>query len=189
MTMGWIILGIVIILIVFFIGIYNSLIRQKMRVKNAWSQIDVQLKRRHDLIPNLVNAVKGYMKYEKDTLTQVIEARAKAVSARDNGNLEEMGKAEGELTGILGRLFALFERYPELKANKNVMALQEELTNTENKISFARQFYNDMVMKYNTSIQVFPKSIIAGMFGFKSFNFFEIEKPEEKEAPKVDLNV
>ena len=185
----WIILGIIILLIIFFIGVYNSLIRQKMQVKNAWSQIDVQLKRRHDLIPNLVNAVKGYMKYEKETLTQVIEARAKAVSARDKGDLKEMGKAEGELSGILGRLFALFERYPELKANQNVMALQEELTNTENKIAFARQFYNDMVMKYNTSIQVFPKNIIAGMFGFKPFDFFEIEKPEEREAPKVDLNV
>jgi len=186
--MLWIIL-IVAVIIILIIGIYNSLVSQRMQVKNAWSQIDVQLKRRHDLIPNLVEAVKGYMKYEKETLTQVIEARAKAVSARDKGDLKEIGKAEGELSGFLGRLFALFERYPELKANQNVMMLQEELTNTENKIAFSRQFYNDMVMKYNTSIQVFPKNIIAGIFGFKSFDFLVIEKPEEKEAPRVDLNV
>jgi LemA protein len=186
--MIWIIL-IVVAIIILIIGIYNSLVSQRMQVKNAWSQIDVQIKRRHDLIPNLVEAVKGYMKYEKETLTQVIEARAKAVSARDKGDLKEIGKAEGELSGFLARLFALFERYPELKANQNVMMLQEELTNTENKIAFARQFYNDMVMKYNTSIQVFPKNIIAGIFGFKPFDFLIIEKPEEKEAPRVDLNV
>jgi LemA protein len=186
--MIWIIL-IVVAIIILIIGIYNSLVSQRMQVKNAWSQIDVQIKRRHDLIPNLVEAVKGYMKYEKETLTQVIEARAKAVSARDKGDLREIGKAEGELSGFLARLFALFERYPELKANQNVMMLQEELTNTENKIAFARQFYNDMVMKYNTSIQVFPKNIIAGIFGFKPFDFLIIEKPEEKEAPRVDLNV
>lgn len=185
----FILIAILIILIIFAIGIYNSLVTQRMQVKNAWSQIDVQIKRRHDLIPNLVNAVKGYMKYEKETLTQVIEARSRAVSARDSGDLKEIGKREGELSGILGRLFALFERYPELKANQNVMALQEELTSTENKIAFARQFYNDMVMKYNTSIQVFPKNIIAGIFGFKPFDFFEIEKPEEREVPAVDLNV
>ncbi len=179
----------IILIIIFLISIYNSLVKERMQVKNAWSQIDVQLKRRHDLIPNLVEAVKGYMKYEKETLTKVIEARAKAVSARDGGDLKEIGKAEGELSGFLGRLFALFERYPELKANQNVMMLQEELTNTENKIAFARQFYNDMVMKYNTSIQVFPKNIIANMFNFKSFAFFEIEKPEEKEAPRVSLDV
>jgi LemA protein len=186
--MIWIIL-IVVAIIILIIGIYNSFVSQRMQVKNAWSQIDVQIKRRHDLIPNLVEAVKGYMKYEKETLTQVIEARAKAVSARDKGDLKEIGKAEGELSGFLARLFALFERYPELKANQNVMMLQEELTNTENKIAFARQFYNDMVMKYNTSIQVFPKNIIAGIFGFKPFDFLIIEKPEEKEAPRVDLNV
>jgi LemA protein len=186
--MIWIIL-IVVAIIIIVIGIYNSLVSQRMQVKNAWSQIDVQIKRRYDLIPNLVEAVKGYMKYEKEVLTQVIEARAKAVSARDKGDLKEIGKAEGELSGFLVRLFALFERYPELKANQNVMMLQEELTNTENKIAFARQFYNDMVMKYNTSIQVFPKNIIAGIFGFKPFDFLIIEKPQEKEAPGVDLNV
>jgi LemA protein len=186
--MIWIIL-IVVAIIILIIGMYNSLVSQRMQVKNAWSQIDVQIKRRHDLIPNLVEAVKGYMKYEKEALTQVIEARAKAFNARDKEDLKEIGKAEGELSEFLARLFALFERYPELKANQNVMMLQEELSNTENKIAFARQFYNDMVMKYNTSIQVFPKNIIAGIFGFKPFDFLIIEKPQEKEAPGVDLNV
>ncbi|HDH96401.1 MAG TPA: LemA family protein [Proteobacteria bacterium] len=173
------------VLVLLVIAIYNSLVRLRVRVKNAWSQIDVQLKRRHDLIPNLVEAVKGYMKYEQDTLTKVMEARAKAISA---STVSEIAKAEGELSGLLSRLFALVENYPELKANQNVLALQEELTTTENQIAFARQHYNDSVMRYNTKIQVFPSNIIASMFGFKPSDFFEVPEAE-KEAPKVDLSL
>jgi len=185
---GFLILLVVIlvILIVIAVGMYNRLVRLKLRVQNAWSQIDVQLKRRHDLIPNLVNAVKGYMKYEQETLQKVIEARAKAVSASGTGDVKKIAEAEGELGGILARLFALFENYPELKANENVLKLQEELTHTENNIAFARQHYNDSVMRYNTAIQVFPQNIMASMFGFKPFDFFEIPEAE-KEVPKVDL--
>ncbi len=177
---------ILVILVFIAIGMYNTLIKLKIRVQNAWSQIDVQLKRRHDLIPNLVNAVKGYMKYERETLEKVIEARAKAISASKEGNVKKIAEAEGELGGVLTRLFALFENYPELKANENVLKLQEELTHTENTIAFARQHYNDSVMRYNTAIQVFPQSIIASIFGFKSFDFFET-KEVEREAPRVDL--
>ncbi len=176
-------LAIIVIFILYVIAIYNSLIRLRVQVENAWSQIDVQLKRRHDLIPNLVEAVKGYMKYEQETLTKVIEARAKAVSA---SSIPDKAKAEGELTGMLKSLFALFENYPDLKANQNVLALQEELTTTENQIAFTRQHYNDSVMFYNTKIQIFPANIIANMFGFTRKDFFEI--PEgKKEVPKVDL--
>ncbi len=176
-------LVIIVIFSLYVIAIYNSLIRLRVQVENAWSQIDVQLKRRHDLIPNLVEAVKGYMKYEQETLTKVIEARAKAVSA---SSIPDKAKAEGELTGMLKSLFALFENYPDLKANQNVLALQEELTTTENQIAFTRQHYNDSVMFYNTKIQVFPSNIIANMFGFTKKDFFEIPE-EEKEVPKVDL--
>lgn len=172
-------------LILFVIIIYNSLVRLRLQVKNAWSQIDVQLKRRHDLIPNLVEAVKGYMKYEQDTLTKVMEARAKAVSAK---TISDIAKAEGELTGVLGKLFALFENYPDLKANQNVLALQEELTTTENQIAFARQHYNDSVMRYNTKIQVFPNNIIASMFAFEPSDFF-LAPEAEKTVPKVDLSL
>ncbi|MCS7175633.1 LemA family protein [Pseudothermotoga sp.] len=179
-----IIVAIVLILIVWFIGTYNSLVSKKKRVENAWSQIDVQLKRRHDLIPNLVNSVKGYMKFEKETLEAVINARAKAVSG---GSIDDRIKAEGELSGALARLLAVFERYPELKANEQVKQLMEELTSTENRISYARQFYNDTVMKYNTSIEMFPTNIVARMFNFKAFPFFEAAATE-KETPKVDLS-
>lgn len=183
----FIIFLIVLLFLGFFItGIYNKLIKLKVIVQNAWSQIDVQLKRRHDLIPNLVNAVKGYMKYEQETLQKVIEARAKAVSASGTGDLRKIAEAEGELGGILTRLFALFENYPELKANENVLKLQEELTHTENNIAFSRQHFNDSVMRYNTAIQVFPSNIIAGIFNFKPYDFFEIPG-EEKEVPRVSL--
>ncbi len=177
--------GAILLIIIFFIGIYNTLVRLRMQVKNAWSQVDVQLKRRHDLIPNLVNAVKGYIKHERDVLTQVTETRAKAVSP---GSFNERLKAEGELTALLGRLFAVMENYPELRASESVKQLQEELSTTENKIAFARQFYNDTVMKYNTRLEVFPSNIVASMFNFKQEQFFEVPK-EEKEAPKVDLTV
>ncbi len=173
------------VIILWFVLTYNSLVALRNRVRNAWHQIDVQLKRRHDLIPNLVNTVKGYMKYEQETLEKIIQARARALSAK---GMKEKAKAEGELSGLLTRLFALFENYPELKANENVLKLQEELTTTENQIAFARQFYNDIVMRYNTKIQSFPSNLIAGMFGFKPEEFFEIPE-EEKEAPEVDLSL
>jgi LemA protein len=163
--------------------LYNTLVRSRLQVSNAWAQIDVQLKRRHDLIPNLVNAVKGYMKFEQETLTKVVEARAKAVSA---SAIPDKIKAEGELSGVLSKLFALMENYPDLKANQNVLALQEELTTTENQLAFARQHYNDSVMAYNTRIQVFPSNIIAGMFNFRPSEFFSAPEAE-KAVPQVDL--
>jgi LemA protein len=158
----------------------------RLQIKNAWAQIDVQLKRRHDLIPNLVNAVKGYMKYEQDTLTKVMEARAKAVSAT---SIPDKAKAEGELSGVLSRLFALFENYPDLKANQNVLSLQEEVTTTENQISFARQHYNDTVMNFNANIQMFPGNIIASMFNFKAEDKFIETTEADKAVPVVDLNL
>jgi LemA protein len=166
-------------------GIYNGLVKRRNQVNNSWSQIDVQLKRRHDLIPNLVEAVKGYMEFEKATLTQVINARAAAVSAAPQGP-QAQAQAENMLTGALRQLFAVVENYPDLKANQNVMSLQEELTSTENKISFARQFYNDSVMTYNVRIQQFPSNLIAGMFNFTERQFFQAEETD-KEVPKVDL--
>ncbi|HBJ81617.1 MAG TPA: LemA family protein [Pseudothermotoga sp.] len=180
-----VILVIIVILVVWFIGAYNSLVGKKKRVENAWSQIDVQLKRRHDLIPNLVNAVKGYMKFEKETLEAVINARSKAISG---GSIGDRIKAEGELSGALSRLLAVFEKYPDLKSNQQVSQLMEELTSTENRITYARQFYNDTVMKYNTSIEIFPVNIVANMFGFKAYPFFEATS-DEKETPKVDLSL
>jgi len=165
--------------------LYNTLVRSRLQVSNAWAQIDVQLKRRHDLIPNLVNAVKGYMKFEQETLTKVVEARAKAVSA---SAIPDKIKAEGELSGVLSKLFALMENYPDLKANQNVLALQEELTTTENQLAFARQHYNDSVMAYNTRIQVFPSNIIAGMFNFRPSEFFSAPEAE-KAVPQVDLSL
>ena len=185
MMMGmWIAGGITVLLILWVIYTYNSLVRLKMRVENAWRQIDVQLRRRHDLIPNLVEAVKGYMKHERETLEKVIEARNRAQAV---SGVEEKSRVEGELSGLLHRLFALMENYPELKANQNVLELQEELTSTENRIAFARQFYNDMVMQYNTRQEVFPASIIAKIFNFKPAEYFTA--PEEtKEPPRVDLS-
>jgi LemA protein len=176
----------VLIFVVWPIAIYNSLVRKRVRVDNAWRQIDVQLKRRHDLIPNLVESVKGYMKYERETLEKVMEARSRAVGA---GGIEEAGQAEGELSRILRQLFALVENYPELKANEQVARLMEELTHTENNIAFARQFYNDMVMDYNTSLQIFPNSIIASLFNFQPKPFFRMDVEEEAQPPSVDLRI
>ena len=192
---GYIILGIVVLLIIFLIVIYNGLVRFRNAVKNAWSQIDVQLKRRHDLIPNLVETAKGYIKHERGTLEAVIAARNAASSANtrvaaDPANPEAMKQliaAEGTLTGTLGRLFALSEAYPDLKANQTMARLMEELTSTENKVSFARQSYNDSVMTYNTQREVFPSNIIAGTFNFAAAELFIVEKPEEREAPKVSF--
>ncbi|MBM3147344.1 MAG: LemA family protein [Actinobacteria bacterium] len=168
-----------------FIGLYNSLVKRRNAVDNSWSQIDVQLKRRHDLIPNLVESVKDYMSYEQETLSKVTEARAAAVAAGAEGPAQA-AQAENALTDTLRSLFAVMENYPDLKASQNVMALQEELTATENKISFARQFYNDSVLTYNNKIQTVPSNVIAGMFNFTKRDYFEAPDAE-REAPKVDL--
>ena len=182
----WIILGIVAILVFFVFGKYNSFIILRNRIKNAWAQIDVELKRRYDLIPNLINAVKGYMKHEKDVFESVVKART---SAMDASTVKQQGEAETELTKSLKTLFAVMENYPELKSDQNVAKLQEELTSTENRIAFSRQFYNDIVMRFNSGIQVFPANIIAGIFNFKAEEYFVINTPEEKEVPKVDFDI
>jgi len=179
-----VILGIVLILVIWFVAIFNGLVRLKNQVKNAWSQIDVQLKRRHDLIPNLVETVKGYASHEKDTLERVVQARSRAMGAQ---GMDERIQAEGELGQALGKLMLLVESYPDLKANQNFLALQEELTSTENKISFSRQFYNDSVMTYNNKIQMFPSNVIAGMFNFKEATFFKVENEAEREVPQVQF--
>jgi LemA protein len=177
-----IILAVVVILVILLVGMYNSLVRLRNQVKNAWAQIDVQLKRRYDLIPNLIETVKGYMKHEKETLENVTRMRAQAMDA---SGVAEKGMAEGKLSAALGQFKIAVENYPDLKANQNFLALQEELTSTENKISFARQNYNDQVLFFNNKTEVFPSNIIAGMFGFKKETFFEIESPEERNVPKV----
>ncbi len=177
-------LAIVAIAAAWLIGMYNGLIRLRNVVKNSWSQIDVQLKRRHDLIPNLVETVKGYAGHEKTTLESVIKARSQAVNAQ---GVEDQGKAEGMLSQALGRLMVVVEKYPDLKANQNFLGLQEELTSTENRIGFARQHYNDSVMTYNTKIQSFPANVIAGMFNFKDESFFEIQDEAVREVPQVQF--
>jgi len=183
--MGMILLIILVVLVVMVIAIYNSLVRLKKRVENAWAQIDVQLKRRYDLIPNLVETCKGYLKHEKETLENVTKARQQAI---DVSGVKNQAQAENFLSQTLRSLFAVSENYPDLKANQNMLALQEELTSTENKISFARQHYNDSVMRFNTKIEIFPSNIIANMFNFTEGEFFELEEGAvEKEAPKVDF--
>lgn len=179
----WVILIIVVVLVLAFIGIYNSLIVLRNRVRNAWSQIDVQLKRRYDLIPNLVETVKGYAAHEREIFEKIAEARSMAINAKGPA---ETAKANDMLSGTLKTLFAVAEAYPDLKANQNFLALQEELSGTENKISFARQFYNDTVMAYNIGIEVFPRNVIAGMFNFKEEQLYQIPGAE-KEAPKVSF--
>jgi LemA protein len=179
-----IVLAILVVAVLFVIGIYNSLIRLRNQVKNAWSQIDVQLKRRHDLIPNLIETAKGYMKHERNTLDSVTQARSRAVGA---GSVGDKASAEGALSGALGKFMLVVENYPDLKANTNFLALQEELTSTENKIGFARQSYNDQVLFFNNKIQMFPSNIIAGMFNFKAGEFFELEDTAEREVPKVSF--
>jgi LemA protein len=190
-----VLLAIVVVAVMVVVGMYNGLVTLRNRYKNAFSQIDVQLKRRYDLIPNLVEVAKGYIKHERETLEAVVTARNAAYSAgqqaaRNPGDptaMSALGGAEGQLTGALGRLFAVAEAYPDLKANQNMMALQEELASTENKIAFARQAYNDSVMVYNTKREVFPTSIIAGMFNFQEAQLFEVEQPAQREAPKVSF--
>lgn len=177
------VVGVLLVGALWLMSTYNGLVTLRQAVKNAWAQIDVQLKRRHDLIPNLVNTVKGYAGHEKDTLERVIAARAKATSATLPADVI---KAEGELSSALARLLAVSESYPELKANQNFLSLQEELTSTENRVAYARQFYNDNVTRLNTRIQTFPTVAVAGMFGFKEEPFFEAPA-EAKEAPKVQF--
>jgi LemA protein len=184
-----------VLIVVFIIGAYNSLVTLRNRYKNAYSQIDVQLKRRYDLIPNLVETAKGYLAHERGTLEAVIAARNVAVSANtraaqnpgDTSAMKEISSAESALSGVMGRLFALAESYPDLKANTTMLNLMEELTSTENKVSFARQAYNDSVMAYNTRREVFPTNLIAGPFNFGPAELFVIEKPEQKDAPKVSF--
>ncbi len=194
-----ILLALVVILflvVIVVVSMYNRLVALRNRYKNAFSQIDVQLKRRYDLIPNLVETAKGYIKHERETLEAVTQARNMAYAAgqqaaRNPGEpaaMTALGGAEGQLAGALGRLFAVAEAYPDLKANQNMLALQEELSSTENKIAFARQAFNDSVMVYNTQREVFPTSIIASMFNFQAATLFEIEQPQEREAPKVSFS-
>jgi len=176
---------IVVLLIIFIIGIYNALIRLRNQVDNSWSQIDVQLKRRHDLIPNLVETAKGYMKHERGTFEAITEARSQAMGAK---SVSEASKAEGSLGEALSKFMLVVENYPDLKANQNFLAVQEELTSTENKISFARQSYNDQVLFFNNKTQMFPSNIIANMFNFTKRDFFELESAAEREVPKVSFS-
>lgn len=182
----WILLGIFTVIVLWIIVSYNKLISLKNQTLNGWKQIDVQLKRRHDLIPNLVETVKGVMKFEQTTLTQVIEARNRAISAQ---GVADKAVQENVLSGALRQLFALTENYPNLKSNENVSRLQEELSSTENKIGFARQFYNDIATQFNIAQQSFPTNVISGTFGFKPAELFEITEPSDREVPKVDLNI
>lgn len=179
-------LGAVLLIIVWVIAKYNNLVTLRAQVENGWKQIDVQLKRRHDLIPNLVNTVKGFMQFEQDTLEKVIQARNAATTAT---GVADAAAKESALTGALGKLFALAEAYPNLKSNENVMQLQEELSSTENKIGFARQFYNDIATKFNIATQVFPVNIIANMFGFKQAELFQVTDAAERAVPNVDLSL
>ena len=190
----WIFLGVVVVLVIWAVSIYNRLVQLRNRFKNAFAQIDVQLKRRYDLIPNLVETAKGYIKHERETLEAVIKARNQAVVAANAaganpGNpaaMQGLSQAEGQLTGVLGRLFALSESYPDLKANQNMLAIQEELSSTENKVAFARQAFNDSVMEYNTKRESFPDTIFAGMFGFGAAELLQAtESAEERKAPQV----
>ena len=176
---------IVVLLIIFVIGVYNALIRLRNQVDNSWSQIDVQLKRRHDLIPNLVETAKGYMKHERETFEAITNARSQAMGAK---TVSEASKAEGTLGEALSKFMLVVENYPDLKANQNFLAVQEELTSTENKISFARQSYNDQVLFFNNKIQMFPSNIVANMFNFGKRDFFELESAAEREVPKVSFS-
>ena len=195
MTSFLVFLAIIVAVILYAVGIYNALVNFRNRVKNAFAQIDVQLTRRYDLIPNLIEAVKGYMKHERETLEAVINARNAAMSSLDaakadpsNGDaIMKLGAAEGLLGGALGRLFALSEAYPDLKANQNMMQFQEELTSTENKVAFSRQAFNDAVLAYNNKAENFPNNIIAGMFRFELASFLEIQSEEKREVPEVSF--
>ena len=182
MIVLWVLIGLVVVVALWVVATYNGLVRLRNQFKNAWAQIDVQLKRRHDLIPNLVETAKGYMEHERDTLEAVTKARNLAAQASGAG---EASQAEQGLTCALGQFFLIVERYPDLKANQNFLALQEELASTENKIGFARQFYNDQVMNHNIRIQSFPANIVAGSFHFTQAELFELEDEAEREVPEV----
>jgi len=195
-TGTWITLGVIAAIVLFMIAMYNRLVVLRNRYKNAFAQIDVQLKRRYDLIPNLVEAAKGYIKHERETLEKVVAARGAAVSAAqraagapgDPAAMQALSQAEGALGGALGRLLAVFEAYPDLKANQNILAVQEELASTENKVAFARQAFNDSVMEYNTKRESFPDNMVAGMFGFRAAELLQTtESAEERRAPKVSF--
>jgi LemA protein len=193
--MPWLVLIILVVAVFYFIGIYNGLVSARNGYKNAFAQIDVQLTRRYDLIPNLVETAKGYLKHERETLEAVIAARNSAVAglkaaAAQPGNpaaVQQLAGAENQLTGALGRLFAVAEAYPDLKANQNMMQLSEELTSTENKVAFSRQAYNDAVMSYNNRREVFPNTLIANIGGFSEAQLLQIESPEKRAAPKVSF--
>jgi LemA protein len=193
--MIWIVLGVIVLLILFLVGIYNRLVTSRNGYKNAFAQIDVQLTRRYDLIPNLIETVKGYLAHERNTLEAVIKARnvavtglkAAAANPGDPAAVQGLASADNQLSGALGRMFALAEAYPDLKANQNMMLLSEELTSTENKVAFARQAYNDAVLGYNNTREVFPNSIIAGSFGFMPAQMLELESPQKREVPKVSF--
>src|SRR5437763_4671257 len=184
-TTGWIILGVIVVFVLWIIMIYNQLVAMRQRVGQAFADVDVQLKLRHDLIPNLVETVKGYAAHERGTLEAVVQARNNAVQAQQAGPAQQ-AQAENVLTGALRQLFALSEAYPDLKANQNFLNLQEELTSTEDRISYARQFYNDSVQSFNTSIQTFPRNLIAGTFNFQPRQFFQAEQGAE-EVPRVQF--
>mgnify|MGYP000912287462 CR=1 FL=1 len=183
--MGWIILAIVVILVIAIISMYNGLVSSRVKVDNAWSQIDVQLQRRFDLIPNFVETVKGYMTHESETFEKITALRT---SWANSTTVEEKAKLDGELSGALKTIMAVSENYPELKANQNFSELSEELRNTENKISFSRQFYNDSVTMYNTKLELFPSNIVAGMFNFQKRDLFATESEEARKNVKVDFN-
>lgn len=195
MTSFLIFLAILAAIVFWAIGMYNRLVNERNRVRNGFAQIDVQLTRRHDLIPNLVEAVKGYMKHERETLESVVAARNNAVSSLDAAKadpanaeaIKKLGASEGALGAALSRLFALSEAYPDLKANQNMMQFQEELASTENKVAFARQAFNDTVLGYNNTVENFPNNVVAGMFNFESASFLDIEEPEVREAPEVSF--
>ena len=180
---GIILLLIVIVVGIWIVSLYNNLVRSRNQVKNAWAQIEVQLKRRHDLIPNLVETAKGYLKHERETLESVTKARQQALNISDS--IAQQAQLENILSQSLKSLFAVAEHYPDLKANQNFLALQEELASTENKIGFSRQFYNDSVLTYNNRTEMFPSNVLAGMFQFHREEFFEIEVPQEREVPEV----
>ena len=196
MTPFLIFLAIVVALIAYVVGIYNNLVNLRNGVKNAFAQIDVQLTRRYDLIPNLIEAVKGYMSHERETLEAVINARNAASSSLDAAKqdpsnaaaMQKLGASEGMLSQALGKLFALSEAYPDLKANQNMMQFQEELTTTENKVAFSRQAFNDIVLGYNNAVENFPNNIVAGMFKFETASFLEIDSEEKRDVPKVSFN-
>ncbi len=182
----FLIAAVIVIFVLFLIGIYNSLVKIRNQVRNAWKQIDIQLKRRHDLIPNLVNAVKGQMEFEKGTLESVIQARAAAINAK---NITDSIAKEDVLSSALSKLFAVVENYPTLKANESIKPLMEELTTTENQISFARQFYNDITTTFNTKLEIFPTNLFASSLGFELFPLFQVENAAEREVPNVDLSL